>query len=190
MAYAAAFSELIAPLIHAFQPELLLVSCGFDAAKGDLLGGCCLTPDFYYAMMQATMAAAGSKTPVVGALEGGYNMEMLADCTEAVALAMMNRSLDDGIVGSRDDGIPVYPLPSCVASTNNVDCDLATAGLQVARRWLKPYYDFHDPRAAMKKIVPSAVQDINDSIAAIGSCERWKSLDLRFMEVPGVDHAG
>ena len=36
--YKHAFEELVVPIAKKFQPELILVSCGFDAARGDPLG--------------------------------------------------------------------------------------------------------------------------------------------------------
>ena len=44
--YAAAFYELILPLLVNFKPDLLIISCGLDAAMGDLLGGCELVSIF------------------------------------------------------------------------------------------------------------------------------------------------
>ena len=37
--YLAAFDRVLLPIARAFEPEAVLVSCGFDAAAGDLLGG-------------------------------------------------------------------------------------------------------------------------------------------------------
>ena len=36
--YAAAFSEAVLPILSSYNPDLILVGCGFDAAEGDLLG--------------------------------------------------------------------------------------------------------------------------------------------------------
>jgi len=60
----------------------------------DLLGDCELTPDFYHAMTRAVLLAAGDDVPVVAALEGGYTLHVIADCMEAVALALMNRDFE------------------------------------------------------------------------------------------------
>jgi len=75
--YAAAFSEIVLPLICSYRPDLLLVSCGFDAADGDLIGDCCLTPDFYGAMTRSLLEAVGRNVPVVVATEGGYALQNL-----------------------------------------------------------------------------------------------------------------
>jgi Histone deacetylase domain len=67
--YAAAFSELILPLVADWTPDLFLVSCGFDAAKGDLIGDCELTPDIYYCMTRSLLEVCGNDKPLVVALE-------------------------------------------------------------------------------------------------------------------------
>lgn len=38
--YVAAFSHVLMPVFASFNPELVLVSAGFDSAMGDPLGGC------------------------------------------------------------------------------------------------------------------------------------------------------
>lgn len=42
--YEAAFDMIVLPLAREFSPDLIVVSAGFDSARGDLLGGCDLTP--------------------------------------------------------------------------------------------------------------------------------------------------
>ena len=79
--YIYACHMLLFPLIKAFKPDLILVSAGFDSAKGDPLGGIGVTPVGYawitYGLrqLQSTMAVV---------LEGGYNLEALASSSEAV----------------------------------------------------------------------------------------------------------
>jgi histone deacetylase 6 len=88
--YAAAFAEVVLPVLSSFGPDLILIAAGFDAAKGDLLGDCGLSPEMYYAMMNSVLEAAGRSTPVVCILEGGYNLDVLATCSEATALALLD----------------------------------------------------------------------------------------------------
>lgn len=45
--YLAAWALVVGPVVAAFRPEVVLVSAGFDAAEGDPLGGCRLTPHGY-----------------------------------------------------------------------------------------------------------------------------------------------
>lgn len=88
--YAAAFTEVVLPVISAFGPDLIIIGAGYDAAEGDLLGDCGLTPEMYYVMMNGVLEAAGRSTPVVTVLEGGYNLDVIATCSEAVALALLD----------------------------------------------------------------------------------------------------
>ena len=52
-----------------YNPELVLVSCGFDAGEGDHLGGYHVTPAGYAHMTRLLMGVAQGK--LVLALEGG-----------------------------------------------------------------------------------------------------------------------
>ena len=88
--YAAAFTEVVLPVLSAFDPDLLMIACGLDAAKGDLLGDCGLSPDMYYIMTKSLLETAGKYTPVVVALEGGYDLDTIAICMEAMALALLD----------------------------------------------------------------------------------------------------
>jgi acetoin utilization deacetylase AcuC-like enzyme len=72
--YLEAMETLVEPAITAFDPGLLLVSAGFDAAAGDLLGGMEVTPDGFAEMTRRVQGLA----PRVGfVLEGGYTVENL-----------------------------------------------------------------------------------------------------------------
>ena len=72
------------PAIAAFEPELLLVSAGFDAAAGDLLGGMRVTDGGFAELTRRAQALA----PRVGfVLEGGYTVENLPALVGAVLSA-------------------------------------------------------------------------------------------------------
>jgi len=88
--YAEAFRDLVLPAVMSFEPDLILVSSGFDAAEGDFIGDCCLTPAIYYAMTNSLLATAGRDIPIVVVLEGGYNLDVIADCAEGIALALLD----------------------------------------------------------------------------------------------------
>jgi acetoin utilization deacetylase AcuC-like enzyme len=95
--YAAAFTEVVLPVLSAFNPDLILIACGLDAAKGDLLGDCGLSPDMYYIMIKSLLEIAGVDIPMVAALEGGYNLEVIGKCMEAVALAMFDEPWEEKV---------------------------------------------------------------------------------------------
>jgi acetoin utilization deacetylase AcuC-like enzyme len=75
---------------------------------GDLLGGCDLIPDFFHAMTRATLEVVGPNTPVVCALEGGYNISILPDCMETVTLGMINCPYRYHTSGSDLGAVPLW----------------------------------------------------------------------------------
>jgi histone deacetylase 6 len=85
--YLAAFDRVLLPIARSFDPQLVLVSCGFDAAAGDLLGGMRLSADGYAAMTERLVKLAGGK--VVLALEGGYNLDAIAAAAAAVTRVLL-----------------------------------------------------------------------------------------------------
>jgi histone deacetylase 6 len=77
----AAFDRILLPAARTFEPDLVLVSAGFDAARGDLLGEQLVSPEGYAAMTARLNELAGGR--VVLALEGGYNLEAIASSAAA-----------------------------------------------------------------------------------------------------------
>lgn len=75
-AVAFAFQRLILPALERFAPDVILISAGYDALKGDDLAGMELTPPVFRALTSALRTLG---VPVVGVLEGGYNLELLAE---------------------------------------------------------------------------------------------------------------
>jgi acetoin utilization deacetylase AcuC-like enzyme len=77
----------ILPALTAFKPDFILISAGFDAHKDDPLGQLGLTEtDFAWAtavLMDAARDLCCGR--VVSVLEGGYNLDALADCVTAHA---------------------------------------------------------------------------------------------------------
>jgi len=68
----------IAAATDGWTPDLLLISAGFDAMRGDPLGGFTLEPE-HYAELTHRLRERLPRTPIVGLLEGGYIPERLAD---------------------------------------------------------------------------------------------------------------
>jgi acetoin utilization deacetylase AcuC-like enzyme len=79
--YLDAFDRVLLPIARSFAPDFVLVSCGFDAADGDPLGGMRLSPAGYAAMTARLRELAGGR--LVLALEGGYDLEAIARSAEA-----------------------------------------------------------------------------------------------------------
>ena len=86
------YDEKLKPAALAFKPDFILISAGFDSHKEDLLGRLGLTADGYSAMTKKVreIADACCKGRIVSMLEGGYNLEALADSVEAHVRALMD----------------------------------------------------------------------------------------------------
>jgi len=67
------------PALEEFQPEMILISAGFDAHREDILGGMALVEADYVWMTKQLMAVAErhSQKRIVSMLEGGYNLSAL-----------------------------------------------------------------------------------------------------------------
>ncbi|XP_033367458.1 histone deacetylase 6 [Parus major] len=75
--YLAALTRLVLPVACQFGPELVLVSAGFDAGRGDPLGGCLVSPQTFGLMTHLLGGLAGGRLVLV--LEGGYNLAVTAE---------------------------------------------------------------------------------------------------------------
>lgn len=78
--YASSFRELVEPAVRSFDPELLLVSAGFDAHVDDPLGEMAVTASGFTELARRC-AALAPRTAAV--LEGGYNLDTLPGLVEA-----------------------------------------------------------------------------------------------------------
>ena len=67
------------PALDAHEPELILISAGFDAHRDDPLAGLALTEDDYAWVTHELMAVAGrhANGRIVSSLEGGYALSAL-----------------------------------------------------------------------------------------------------------------
>ena len=84
--YLAAFLGVVAPVLRSYEPELILLSAGFDAHHRDPLGGMSVTADGYEQMLRILMELADESCSgrVILTLEGGYDLEALRESVERV----------------------------------------------------------------------------------------------------------
>ena len=75
-----AFADAVEPKVRRFNPQLLLVSAGFDAHVDDPLADMDLTEDGFRELARRCAALAPR---VAAVLEGGYNLETLPRLVEA-----------------------------------------------------------------------------------------------------------
>ena len=89
--FRAAFEDVILPRLREFQPDLIVISAGFDAHMRDPLANLnLLEADFEWAtrrLVEVAHASAGGR--VVSVLEGGYDLEGLARSAAAHVAALM-----------------------------------------------------------------------------------------------------
>lgn len=85
--YVYAFQQVVMPIATEFDPDLVIIAAGFDAAAGDMLGGCKVTPAGYAHMTHMLMSLAEGRVAVC--LEGGYNLESISRSATAVARTLM-----------------------------------------------------------------------------------------------------
>jgi acetoin utilization deacetylase AcuC-like enzyme len=89
--YGAVLEALFLPVVSRFEPDIVLVSAGFDPHQADPLGGMQVTERGFAAMCSAltTLARAQCGGRIVLFLEGGYDLNGLAQsvhaCTEVLA---------------------------------------------------------------------------------------------------------
>ncbi|KAJ5318145.1 hypothetical protein PENANT_c043G02693 [Penicillium antarcticum] len=85
--YMFAFQEVVMPIAQEFDPDLVIVAAGFDAAAGDVLGGCFVSPSCYAQMTHMLMTLSHGKIAVC--LEGGYNFKSISKSALAVTKTLM-----------------------------------------------------------------------------------------------------
>ncbi|GGF87747.1 acetoin utilization protein [Azorhizobium oxalatiphilum] len=87
-----AFENRILPRLQNFQPELLIISAGFDAHKNDPLASLRLVDTDFGWVTKRLMDVADKHAEgrVVSILEGGYDLEGLATSAAAHVTALMH----------------------------------------------------------------------------------------------------
>ena len=103
--YASLVEHVAVPLARAYEPQLVLLSAGYDAHRDDPLAGCTVT-DAGFGAMASSMARACRElsVPVGAVLEGGYDLGALA---RSVVVTM---EVLGGVEGAApDEGLEVAP---------------------------------------------------------------------------------
>jgi acetoin utilization deacetylase AcuC-like enzyme len=80
------FEDAIRKARKEFDPEWVIVSCGFDAYENDPIGGLNLKPEDFRTLTDILVKLG---RPIVSALEGGYSLEGLGPCAEQHVLGLL-----------------------------------------------------------------------------------------------------
>jgi len=108
--YRLVFESVFLPAIRRFDPDLLLVSAGFDAHRDDPISRLRLSTEGYGMLASLVREAATDADAGLGfVLEGGYRLDSLSD---GVALV---HEVFDGRRAYPDDGDPDDEVASLVA---------------------------------------------------------------------------
>lgn len=109
--YITAFQRIIMPIAYEFNPELVLVSAGFDACVGDPIGKYNVSPEAFGYFTQWLSSLANGR--IVLCLEGGYNVNSISHAMAMCAKALLG------------DPLPLLhnvrkPSASCIETIHNV----------------------------------------------------------------------
>jgi acetoin utilization deacetylase AcuC-like enzyme len=96
-AYGAVMESAILPLLDRFQPEMVLVSYGFDTHWLDPLGHIALSAAGYRGLVASLSAWADANCQgrIALFLEGGYDLDAAAACTLGVTSALLGLEWQD-----------------------------------------------------------------------------------------------
>ncbi len=110
--YVGIFERILRPIALEFDPELILVSAGFDIHMEDPIGGMNVTPTGFAALTRSILDIADSCCggKVVLTLEGGYNIEGQRDSVKEVLeeLAGLSQTSTMDIVAKADRQVLEY----------------------------------------------------------------------------------
>ncbi|XP_056371115.1 histone deacetylase 7-like [Oenanthe melanoleuca] len=107
---------VVMPIARQFQPDLVLVSAGFDAAEGHppALGGYRVSAKCFGYMTKQLMSLAGGA--VVLALEGGHDLTAVCDASEACVAALLGHEPEP----LPEDSLRLQPNANAVRSLEAV----------------------------------------------------------------------
>jgi acetoin utilization deacetylase AcuC-like enzyme len=89
--------HVVLPAARAFDPDLVLVSAGFDAHRDDPVGGCSLATSSFAELTRQVLTLG---KPVGCVLEGGYDLDALSSSVAVTMEALTG----DGVPGSHPRG--------------------------------------------------------------------------------------
>ncbi|XP_044580069.1 histone deacetylase 6 isoform X2 [Cotesia glomerata] len=158
--YIAAFQQIIIPIAYQFNPELILVSAGFDACVGDPLGGYSVSPVAYGHFTHWLSSLANGRLILV--LEGGYNVNSIS-----YAMTMCTKALL---------GDPLAPITRSTAALSTS----AITSIKNVLKTHKPYWPNLVYQAALPKenVIPQPVSlkfDMSPGVESKILQEEWQT---------------
>jgi acetoin utilization deacetylase AcuC-like enzyme len=106
--YGRVYREIVEPVVGAFDPELVLVSVGFDPHRDDPLAGLAVTERGFAALAASCLAGAAGAAQgrAIFVLEGGYDLDGIAASAGQVMRVLLGETVEVG----RDSASRIDPL--------------------------------------------------------------------------------
>jgi acetoin utilization deacetylase AcuC-like enzyme len=96
--YTRVYREIAEPIVRSFDPELALVSVGFDPHRDDPLAGMAVTETGFAQIAASCLAgtAGSAKGRAVFVLEGGYDLDGIAASAGQVMRVLLGETVETG----------------------------------------------------------------------------------------------
>jgi histone deacetylase 6 len=149
--YVAAFRQIVMPIATEFDPDLVIISAGFDAARGDHLGECDVTPNGYGQMTYDLARLANGR--LVVALEGGYNLDSIANSAVEVTEVLLGEA------------------PKALEEPTRVCSTTASETLRMVEHIQSEHWACmrREPRAPIDDGIQEEVDGVSDAIVSLSS---------------------
>jgi len=85
--YLSVYENILPPLVKAFEPDLILVSAGYDIHRDDPLSGIRVSDEGIRGIVGSLLSCSSS--PFIFALEGGYNLSALGESVRVTIEEML-----------------------------------------------------------------------------------------------------
>ncbi|KAI9033925.1 hypothetical protein CLU79DRAFT_726311 [Phycomyces nitens] len=146
--FMAAFYHIILPIARQFEPDMIFVSAGYDAAEGhsEQLGGYSVTPHGFGLMTKIVndLAKEVCKGRLVLTLEGGYALEPLANSAAASVAQLLEADNGQRIMSFVESLHTTKPNLGAQQSFRQV-VDIQKDYWDLPDYLFKPNYRFHLP---------------------------------------------
>ena len=159
--YVYLFETVLVPIIKDFNPDLIMVSSGFDSCRGDPLADMLLSPRAYYHMITRLQML---QSKMVVCMEGGYNLDNVKESSYSVMMSLLGVS--DSI---HDEAV------KSIAKTKKGKDKSTYNDLLENKNWRLASYEYD-------KIVPQdfVIEQCKDVILALRPY--WQNVDWQDMD--------
>nr|XP_010965477.2 histone deacetylase 9 isoform X2 [Camelus bactrianus] len=153
--YLEAFRTVVKPVAQEFDPDMVLVSAGFDALEGHAppLGGYKVTAKCFGHLTKQLMTLADGH--VVLALEGGHDLTAICDASEACVNALLGNELEP----LTDDVLHQTPNTNAVISLQKI--------IEIQSKYWKSMRTVAVPRGCA--LAGAQLQEETETVSALAS---------------------